>query len=403
MLELQKAECTPQRTSPSGRYGLATVGSRWGRPRMGGRLRSTGKRATTAVMPTSRSSQVAMKVKAIGWFGFISFLLLSTANFLAAVPAGAPLQLVGSVPLPGFTGDFDHFAVDEKGGRLFLAGEDHKTVEVFELKTGHRLKSLSGFGTPHSVFYLPDSDRILITDGDPGALKIFRGSDYTQVGSVDGLAGVDSGRIDEATKTLYLTAGGKDVPLDYSSIVAIDLRTNKKVGELRIESNHIEAFELEKSSSRLFLNLTDKHAVVVIDRKAMKEIARWPIGSQADNSPMAYDEAHHRLLIVCRKPGTLLVMDSDSGKVVAQLPAAERSDDIAFDAPSGRIYVPGGDGRIFVFHQASADKYELVGKVASAPGAKTCALVPDMARLFVAVSPGESNAEAKVLIYSVAP
>jgi len=47
---------------------------------------------------------------------------------------------------------------------------------------------------------------------------------------------------------------------------------------------------------------------------------------------MAYDEPHHRLLIVCRKPGSLLVMDSDTGNVVAQLPAVERSDDIAFDA-----------------------------------------------------------------------
>jgi hypothetical protein len=135
----------------------------------------------------------------------------------------------------------------------------------------------------------------------------------------------------------------------------------------------------------------------------MKEIARWPIGSQADNSPMAYDEAHRRLLIVCRKPGTLLVMDSDSGKIVTQLPAAERSDDIAFDGAGGRIYVPGGDGRIFVFHQQSADKYELVAKVRSAPGAKTCELVPSLARLFVAVSPGETKAEAKVLMYSVLP
>ena len=54
----------------------------------------------------------------------------------------------------------------------------------------------------------------------------------------------------------------------------------------------------------------------------MKEIARWPIGTQADNSPMAYDEAASAAAIVCRKPGTLLVMDSDSGRVIAQLPAA---------------------------------------------------------------------------------
>src|SRR6266481_5463614 len=311
----------------------------------------------------------------------------------------APLQLLHAVPLPGFTGDFDHFAVDEKGGRLFLAGEDHKTVEVFDLKTGRRLKSISGFGTPHSIIYLPESDRILVADGDKGALQILRGSDYEVVEHVDGLAGADSMKLDAAREIVYVVTGGKDVPLEYSFLVAIDLKTLKKLSELRIESNHVEAFALESTSSRLFVNITDKHEVAVVDRKAMKEITRWPIGSQADNSPMAYDEAHHRLLIVCRKPGTLLVMDSENGKVVAQLPAVERSDDIAFDAAEGRVYVPGGEGYISVFQQKSADQYQLLAKVKTEPGAKTCLLVPSLARFYVAVSPGETKAPAKVLIY----
>lgn len=132
-------------------------------------------------------------------------------------------------------------------------------------------------------------------------------------------------------------------------------------------------------------------------------MARWPIGSQADNSPMAYDEPHRRLFVVCRKPGTLLVMDSDTGKIVASLPAAERSDDIAFDPAKGRIYVPGGEGYISVFQQRSADKYDLVAKVKSEPGAKTCLLVPSLARFFVAVSPGDTKAMAKLLAFRVEP
>ena len=98
-----------------------------------------------------------------------------------------------------------------------------------------------------------------------------------------------------------------------------------------------------------------------------------------------------------------LAMDSESGKIVAHLPAAERSDDMAFDAGGGRIYVPGGDGWIFVFRQKAANEYELLAKVASAAGAKTCLLVPGISRFFVAVSPGDTKAEAKLLIYEVQP
>ena len=342
----------------------------------------------------------AMNVRLLILGIFMLIMVVTLASFARAKEV-APLQLLDAVPLPGFSGDFDHFAVDEKGGRLFLAGEDHKTVEVFDLKTGRRLKSIAGFGTPHSIIYLPESDHILVADGDKGMLQILRGSDYAVVDHVDGLAGADSMRLDAPWQILYVVTGGKDVPLNYSFLVAIDLKTNKKVSELRIESSHVEAFALEASSSRLFVNITDKHEVVVVDRKTMKEIAHWPIGTQADNSPMAYDEPHHRLLIVCRKPGTLLVMDSENGKVVAQLPAVERSDDIAFDAEKGRIYVPGGEGFTSVFQQKSADQYELLAKVKTEPGAKTCLLVPSLARLYVAVSPGETKAPAKVLIYHV--
>jgi hypothetical protein len=52
-------------------------------------------------------------------------------------------------PMPGFTGDFDHFGLDLKGNRLFLAAEEHKTVEVFDLRTGARIHSIEGFGHPH--------------------------------------------------------------------------------------------------------------------------------------------------------------------------------------------------------------------------------------------------------------
>ncbi|HEV8075329.1 MAG TPA: hypothetical protein VGP66_05745 [Candidatus Acidoferrum sp.] len=315
----------------------------------------------------------------------------------------SPLKLEASIALPGFTGDFDHFAIDEKGGRLFLAGEDHKTVEVFDVKTNRPITSITGFGAPHAIFYLPDSDRILVTDGDKGVLKILSGKDYSEIAHVDGLAGIDSARLDASTQTLYAVTGGKDVPLDHSFIVAIDLKKPAKVAGLRIESNHVEGIALETSSSRLFANLTDKHAVAVIDRKSLKEIARWPIGSQADNSPIAYDEPHRRLLIVCRKPGTLLVMDSDTGRVVSQSQGPERSDDIAFDPASARIYVPGGDGRIFVFKQNAAGEYALLAKVTSEPGAKTCLLVPALNRFYAAVSPGETKAVGKVLIFRVLP
>jgi len=326
------------------------------------------------------------------------------ANLSAQRPLArkAPLRQVGSVPLPGISGDFDHFALDRRGGRLFLAGEDHKTLEVFDMNTGNHLKSIAGFGTPHSILYQLESDRILVTDSDQGLVTL-RGSDYRLLGKTAGLEGADSARLDPKGQILYIVTGGKDAHLDHSFLVALDLETGKKTGEVKFDSNHVEALALDPASDRLFINVTSSGEVAVIDRRAMKEILRWPVGVAGENSPMVYDQAHRRLLIVCRKPPALVVMDTDSGRVVADLAAAGRADDIAYDPASGRIYVPGGEGYVSVFRQESADKYLLLATVPTAPGAKTSLLVPELKRYFIAASPGETKALAKLLIFQILP
>ena len=315
--------------------------------------------------------------------------------------AAAPLKLLRSVPLPGISGDFDHFAVDIKGARLFLVGEDHKTVEVLDLQKGQHLHSITGFGVPHSILYLPDKDELYVTDGGDGSVRILRGSDYQTIGRIPLAAGADSIGYDANSHTLFVVTGGKDVPLDYSFLTAVDLQVKKSVGEIRFENNHVEAMALEKAGPRLFLNITDKNQVAVIDRKAMKVTGRWTVGVAQENSPIAFDESGHRLFLVCRKPGTLVIMNADTGAIVTSLPAAGRADDVVYDQQNHRIYVPGGEGYISVFNQNDADHYQLIAKVPTAPGAKTAILVPELHRLFVAVSPGETKAEARVLTFEV--
>src|SRR4029077_4017418 len=83
-----------------------------------------------------------------------------------------PLKLIATTPMPGFTGDFDHFGLDLKGNRLFLAAEDQKTVEVFDLRTGKHIRSIEGFGHPLTMAYLSESDRLLVTNGDSNDLAL---------------------------------------------------------------------------------------------------------------------------------------------------------------------------------------------------------------------------------------
>lgn len=251
----------------------------------------------------------------------------------------APLKLLQSVVLPGISGDFDHFAVDLRGRRLFLAGEDHKTVEVLSLTTGKSVRSLTGFGTPHSILYLPEKDELHVTDGGDGTIKILRASDYQAVGTIKLVEGADSIGYDRESSQLFVVTGGKGVPLDHSLLAEVDLAARKSAGEIRFESNHVEAIALEEAGPRLFVivNVTDKNEVAVVDRQAMRVIARWTVGVAHENSPMALDEPGKRLFVVCRNPAMLVVMNTDTGAVVTSLPAAARADDVVYDRENHRI------------------------------------------------------------------
>ena len=119
-----------------------------------------------------------------------------------------PLKLVATTPLPGFSGDFDHFGLDLKGRRLFLAAEDHKTVEVFDLD-GKWLASITGFGQPHAIRYLPEVNKLIVTDGDGfGMVELVSGENYKILSTIKLPPGVDGAIFNPVNNNYYVESGG---------------------------------------------------------------------------------------------------------------------------------------------------------------------------------------------------
>ena len=111
--------------------------------------------------------------------------------FLFAIPvllhaqASAPLKLIQSIPLPGLKeGDFDHFAVDLDGHRLFLTAEANGLVEVFDTQTNKLIYTIRGLEAPHSMVYRADLNRLFVVDGDASEIKVYDTNSYALVGHV---------------------------------------------------------------------------------------------------------------------------------------------------------------------------------------------------------------------------
>jgi DNA-binding beta-propeller fold protein YncE len=122
-------------------------------------------------------------------------------------------------------------------------------------------------------------------------------------------------------------------------IEIVDTSTRKKIGEIKVDSANIEAMAIEKDGPRIFANIRDKSMVGVIDREKKTVTATWPLGELHGNTPLIFDQANHRIFVAGRKPPSLEVLDSESGKIIATLPTAEMTDDMAFDPGGKRIYV----------------------------------------------------------------
>ena len=323
------------------------------------------------------------------------------AGCLYAKDAQKPsLRLTGSVDLPDISGDCDHLAIDTTGQRLFLAAEDNGTLRVIDLKSLKLERTIKGFNTPHSILYLPGANELYITDGSK-AVQVLDSDTFAVKKTIPTTPGADSIGVDREHHLLYAVSGGKDVSMTRSAISVIDTKAGKLNTEIPIDAAHVEAMALEKSGQKLFVNVTDKNYLAVIDRSSGKVIAQWHVAQAQQNAPIAFDESNHRLFVVCRAPGKLVVLDSTSGKSIASFPTGARADEVVFDVAHKRIYVTAGEGKIYPYQETDADHYQALAPVASASGAKTALLSPDASQLFVAVSPGEGHTGAKVLVYAV--
>ena len=331
--------------------------------------------------------------------------LLSTVLLTFAIGTSAqdkaPLKLLHSTPIPELKdGDFDHLTADVAGNRLFVTAEENSKVLVFDLKTNKLIHTIADLKAPHSMLYRADLKKLFVVDSDLGEVKIYDSESYKPEGSIKVREGADASGYDPSAKLYYVVNGGKDAKLPNAYISVINVDSGKTEGDIKIDSDDVEGVAFEKSGPRMFVNVRGKNAVEVYDRKSRELKATWSIAETGKNpTSMSFDEDGHRLFLGTRVPGKLVVLDSDSGKVVTSYPAAAMIDDMAFDGASKRIYFAGTEF-LDVFHETNADHYERIGHIATSFRAKTGVLVPELKRYYLAV-PHHDKQVAELRVYEV--
>jgi DNA-binding beta-propeller fold protein YncE len=247
------------------------------------------------------------------------------------------------------------------------------------------------------MLFRGDLQKLFVVDSDLGEVKIYETKSYKPIGSIKVREGADSSGYDPSTKYLYVVDGGKDAKLPNAYLDIIDSTEAKKVGEIKMDSDDVEAMAFDKSGPRMFVDIRGNSTVEVLDREKRTVIATWPIAEAKGLTTIAYDATNHRLYVGARQPAKLYVLDSDSGKVITSMPAAALVDDMAFSPEQKRIYFAGSEFTD-VFEVKDADHLERIGHIPTAFRAKTAILVPELNRFYLAV-PHHGTKTAAVRVY----
>ena len=249
-------------------------------------------------------------------------------------------------------------AIDIRGQKLFVAELENNSLDVVDLKAARRIHSISnnGLGEPQSVIFIPELNRIFVSNGQDGTVDVFDAKSFSFIKKIKLPSDdADNMRYDPNNKLVYVGYGE-------GSLGIINATNYNIVGDIRL-TGHPESFQIEaqkrvlgQQEHRIFVNVPESNSIEVVDSQKHIVSTTWPIINAQNNFPMALDEANHRLFVGTRDPPKLVVFDTNSGKVISILDIAKDPDDIFYDAAKKHIYVSCGEGFINIFQQQARER-----------------------------------------------
>jgi len=265
-------------------------------------------------------------------------------------------------------GGTDYVAVEAATGRVFVSRGTH--MMVVDGATGKVIGDIPNTPGVHGAGFAPKAGHGFTTNGGDETVTMFDLKTLAVLRQIKVGPGLDGIMYDEPDDKIILTNHSRPI----GTLTAIDPKTGDIVATVELEDTAPEGAAAD-GKGHIFVNNESKHTIQVIDVKTWKAAASWPLAPCEGPTGIAYDKASNRIFSGCNK--TSVVLDADTGKVVASITNGTRVDALGWDPAKKLIYIPnGGEGNVTVVHQDSPDKYSVVATVATFAGAKTITVDP---------------------------
>jgi DNA-binding beta-propeller fold protein YncE len=320
---------------------------------------------------TRRISVVLSLVAAV--LAVSAVMWVARAETPAAAPPVPELKVLKSIP-GGGEGGWDYVTADQEGKRAYVSRGTH--FMVFDVEQGKVVGDIPDTAGAHGVALVPALGLGFATaakdfaaggNGKEGTVHVFDTKTLKTLRKIKAGEKPDALCFDPASQRVFVFNGGS------GDVTVIDPAALDKAPEKIAIGGKLEA-GVPDGAGHLYVNVEDKSEVAVIDIKQMKVTAHWPVAPGQEPTGLAMDVAHRRLFSVCGNQ-KMVVLDADSGKVLADLPIGPGCDGAAFDPKLGvAVSSNGGDGTMTVVREEPAGTFKVVQTVKTAKGARTIAV-----------------------------
>ncbi len=281
----------------------------------------------------------------------------------AAGPSG--YHLLKTIPIPGDE-FWDYMGFEPSAHHLFITHGNH--VVVVDVKTDRIIGNIGPMEGIHGVVFAPEYNRGFVTDGRAAKLWIFNLKTLQIEGSAPTDKDADGVVYDPSSKRVFTMNG------DSHTSTVVDAKNGKVVGHIDLGGG--PEFPVADGRGHVYANIETTSEIVEIDSHTMKITHRWPLAPGEHPSGLSIDAKHHLLFSGCHNQ-LMVIMNADTGKVVATEPIGRGVDATRFDPGTGYAFASNGrDADLTVIHEDSPTKFHVVEDVHTEQGARTMALNP---------------------------
>ena len=295
--------------------------------------------------------------------------------------AAEPYHFIKEIPVGG-DGGWDYASVDSAAQRLYVS---HATkVVVIDLAKDVVVGEITNTPGVHGLAPCPDLGLGVTSNGRENKASIVDLKTLQTISKVETGANPDGMLYEPGQKEVYLFNGRGQ------SATVIDPKGGKVVATIPLGGKP-EFAQADVKAGRVFNNLEDKSEVVAIDTKKHEVVNRWPIAPGEEPSGMAFDVKNHRLFLGCGNK-LMVMLDSESGKVVASVPIGDGVDANAFDPGTQLAFASCGDGTVTITHEDAPDKLMVVQTLKTELGARTMTIDPATHKIYLASAKFDASA-----------